>query len=230
MLVLMFCSTLTNYTLDLILWALIPMVITFVVCYVFLFDLFVGLAFFALGTIDLHLRINKANEKLMLFANRSDSDIIGLQLEVERFINEHHRLCCRVNKFARIWKDAYLAGILAECPTTLVILHLVLFETMDYYMTIMYIIALIDAYVILFVLQYFFASLSHKMHKQCKLLARIQWLFNRNNSNLRIKLKIQTYFERLSSKKRIGFSIGTLVVITFPLFAGVSDHSIVYSL
>ena len=156
--------------------------------------------------------------------------MIGLQLKVERFTIEHHNLCCKVNKFGKFWKEIYLAGILAECPTTLFILHLLLFETIDYYMTIMYVIILIDAFVILIVLQYFFASLSHKMHKQCKLLARIQWLFNRNNSNLRFKLKIQTYFERLSSKKRIGFSIGTLVVITFPLFAGVSDHSIVYSL
>ena len=211
-------TILSHYTMGLIVWAFVPMVVTYVVANLSIFDLFVGLTFATLGLIDLNMRINKLNNKLMLFANRPNIDIIRLQLKVERFTIEHNNVCCKMSKFSRFWKDIYLAAIFILCPITLIILHLVLFESMNIFITIMYVIILIDSYAALIVVQYVVASISHKMHKQCKLLARIQWLFDRNNSSLRFKLKTQTYFERLSSKKRIGFSIGTLVVITFPLF------------
>ena len=195
-------------------------------------DGFVELAFFSLGTFDLHLRINKVNDRITSVMQDNWQKMqrmkrININLRFEKFFIEHNNLCYKVKRFSDFWKDIYLTLILTMCPTTLILLHMVIFEQMETYFRLFYILVIIDIYSALFVLQYFFASLSHKMHKQCKLLARSQWLFNKTNSSLAFKLKIQTYFEKLSSNKRIGFSIGTLVVITFPLFSGVSDDSIV---
>ena len=194
-------------------------------------DGFVELAFFSLGTIDLHLRINKVNDRItsLMQSNWQKMQRMkrnNINLRFEKFFIEHNNLCYKVKRFSDFWKDIYLTLILTMCPTTLILLHMVIFEQLETYFRLFYILLIIDIYSVIFVLQYFFASLSHKMHRQCKLLARSQWLFNKTNSSLAFKLKIQTYFERLSSNKRIGFSIGTLVVITFPLFSGVCVHSI----
>ena len=215
---------LTKYKPELIPLASFPMIAVTILCLVMMGDIFLAFTFFTLGIIDIHLRINKVNEKALLLLRGTNPNRTGLRSRFERFTIEHNSLCFKVKKFSAISKNIYLAALLFQCPTTLIMLHLVLFESIDYFMRITYIIALIDSYAILFVLQYFIASLPHKMHRQCKLLARIQWLFNETNSSVGFKFKIQTYFERLSSDKRIGFSIGSLVVITFPLFAGVSFH------
>ena len=196
-----------------------------------IFDGFVELAFFSLGTLDLHLRINKVNDRITSLIQSNWQKMqrmkrTNINLRFEKFFIEHNNLCYKVKRFSDFWKDIYLTLILTMFPTTLILLHMVIFEQMETYYRIFNILIIMNIYFALFVLQYFFASLSHKMHRQCKLLARSQWLFNKTNSSLAFKLKIQTYFEKLSSNKRIGFSIGTLVVITFPLFSGVCVHSI----
>jgi hypothetical protein len=38
---------------------------------------------------------------------------------------------------------------------------------------------------------------------------------------MRTKIKILSCFERLSSERKIGFSIGSIAVMTFPLFSQV---------
>ncbi len=38
---------------------------------------------------------------------------------------------------------------------------------------------------------------------------------------MRTKIKLLTCFERLSSERKIGFSIGSIAVMTFPLFSQV---------
>jgi hypothetical protein len=68
-----------------------------------------------------------------------------------------------------------------------------------------------------------FASLSSKIHKTGKRLSRLQWKINGWPFRARTKIKILTTFERLSSDTKIGPSIGSLVVMTFPLFYRVID-------
>jgi hypothetical protein len=62
------------------------------------------------------------------------------------------------------------------------------------------------------------ASLSSKIHKGAKRLSRFQWKINGWPFRTRTKIKILITFERLSSDRKIGFTIGSLAVMTFPLF------------
>jgi hypothetical protein len=109
-------------------------------------------------------------------------------------------------------------------PATLTLLHQVLFENMGLMFKIFFIFADIVFYFALFILQYILASFSSKMHKMCKQLSRCQW---KQSYYLKFKIKLQTYFERLSSLKRIGFSIGSITTMTFPFFATVSPWLII---
>ena len=72
--------------------------------------------------------------------------------------------------------------------------------------------------IFVFGLQYIFARLSFKIHSPCKSLARIQWRLNEWSIRLSTKLKVMTYFERLSGPKKIGITAGSIHVLTLPLY------------
>ena len=210
------------YTMELFLLSSIAITMTIFLLFCLTYDGLIGFALLTLATYDLHLRINKINKNIIHFEtwNIKDEEVYS---KVAKFIVEHNQLCSKVKKFSEFWQNIYLALILTITPSNLILLFLIVFEQMDAIIRTISVTLLIDSYLVLLVLQYFFASLSHKMHKQCKLLARSQWLFNKSDSGLRFKIKVQTYIERLSSDRRIGFSIGSLTVITYPLFAAVSQ-------
>ena len=78
--------------------------------------------------------------------------------------------------------------------------------------------------IFLFGLQYNFARLSLKIHSPCKPLARIQWRLNGWSILMSTKLKVMTYFERLSGTKKIGLTAGLTHVLTLPLYFMVTHN------
>ena len=141
-----------------------------------IFDGFVCLGFFAIGTYELHLRISAINDKILCCSVLRP---IKLQSKLEIYIIEHQNLCCKLKNFSEFLKHVYLAFLLMMSPATLITLHQILFERLERNVEVIYIVILIDCYLFFFVLQYFFASLSHKMHKQCKTISSqsmaVQW-------------------------------------------------------
>ncbi len=73
--------------------------------------------------------------------------------------------------------------------------------------------------IVIFLFQFLTASVSTKIHKSAKYLARIQRnITKRSLFCLRIKFKLLTDFERLRNNWKIGFAIGSVAVMTLPLF------------
>ena len=199
------------------------MLLTLLSIYSFVFDGIVCIVFVVINVFYLHLCINELNHEIgasLSTRSVSASDVIS---SADKYIKEHTYLCHKLNNFNKYWNQLYLTFILTTFPVSLINLHQILFERLDIFVKILYSFYLTALYTIFFVLQYFMASFSAKMHKQCKTFARIQWRIGPSDQSLPFKLKLQAYFERLSSKKRIGLMIGSMVIITFPLFSGVND-------
>jgi len=62
-----------------------------------------------------------------------------------------------------------------------------------------------------------FCIFSSSIHKSVKLLSRIKWTINAWPFRMKIKI-----FWKISSNRKIGFTIGSLAVMTFPFFYKVS--------
>ena len=170
---------------------------------------------------DLHLRINQINNKFDKITK--NSDLRTIFKTIDKYMTEHNRLSKRVNILSNYWKSFNLVMILTIFPITLILVHQALFEDGDIFLKFMYILGTLESYFVLFLVQYFLASLSSKMHKMCKKLSHFQWLLKGRVFSYGFKLRLLMCFERLShKKKRVGFSIGSLAIITFPLFFGVS--------
>ena len=173
----------------------------------------------SITTYDFHLRVNQLNDWFKTVISKTNEKLIDKM--VNKYMTEHNRLCIKLNNLNQFWKNIWLLLLLTSFPATLALLHQVLFEDLDLILRIIFILTILTFYSVIFIVQYLLASLSAKMHKMCKTLSRIQWTLK----GLRHKLKVLTYFERLSSsQRRLGISIGSMAAITFPLFAGVCNQ------
>ena len=216
------------YTLKLLLFAWLLILITVLLLLEIMSNGLVASALIAITAYDLHLRINQINEMLRKLSKQSEPDSREVYKTVDKYIREHNRICVKVRNLSEFWKNFYLVIISTIFPLTLIILHQILFEKTDIILKTLYYLTLTMAYLVLFVMQYFLASFSAKMHKMCKILSRLQWCLNGRQFPIGFKIKVMTYFERIShKKKRIGFAIGTLTVMTFPLFSGVLNKTFV---
>jgi hypothetical protein len=100
-------------------------------------------------------------------------------------------------------------------PMNLCLLHEILFEEFEIYVQIFFGFTLIMQMIIIFLFQLLTASLSSKIHIGGKKLSRLQWKIN--GWPFRTKIKLLACFERLSSNRKIGFSIGSIAVVSVVL-------------
>ena len=195
---------------------------TIILFYCCVLDGLVAFALLSITLYDLYLRINRINNTIINIGQTSSTAFIWKT--TDKYIRDHNKLANKVMKLNNFWKSYILTMVMTVSPISLILLDQVLFENGDTLTKIVYIFALFFCYLLLFILQYFLASFSAKMPKMCKKLSHFQWIFKRRFFSLGFKLKLLMYFERLSSKqKKIGFSVGSLAVVTFPLFSGVSQ-------
>ncbi len=103
----------------------------------------------------------------------------------------------------------------------LILLYQYLFEDLKFYIQIIVLFLITIQSLTIFVFQYYFASLSASIHKPLKVLSRLQWNLNGWPFRMRTKIKLLSWFERLSSDRKIGAAIGSIAVMTFPLFSEV---------
>ena len=209
------------YTPSQLLLASVPILSTVVLFEALVIDGLMAALIILITAYDFYLRIDKVNTSLNEVTQPLKVLLIYNYQAINQYIKDHNNLCNKLKKLNDFWKNVWLIFLLTAFPLTLVVSHQILFEELDIIIRIIYSFGNLIFYSALFGIQCFLATISQKMHKMCKTLSRIQWTLNSQQIDLRFKLKVLTYFERLCSSRRIGFSIGSLTVVTFPLFAGV---------
>ncbi len=106
--------------------------------------------------------------------------------------------------------------------------HQFLFENIELHIQFLFGLTLIIQLSLIFIFQFIVASLSDKIHKSRKKLSTLQWGINGWPFRTRTKIKLLTRFERLSSNRKIVFTIGSLTVMTYPLFYKVINYCFSY--
>ena len=144
-----------------------------------------------------------------------------LHQELTQYLYDNNEICRLFLTYNKFWKKPYFTQFLTMVPLSLIWLHTIMFERVS--MEAKYYIAFVTLVTVMgiFVIIYFLAYLSKQVHKSTKLLAQVQWNVKGWPFRLSTKLKLMAYFERLSAYKKIGFTLGPTVTITFPVFAQV---------
>jgi hypothetical protein len=204
------------------------MILTLIPIYTFLFDAFIAAVFGCLVTYFLKLRAEKVNRSIneLILNNR----LIGHQISttLKPFIYEHNRVCVQLSNYDKFWSKLYFYLVFTIIPINLCFLHQFLFEDIELHIKFLIGLTLIIQLSLIFIFQFIVASLSDKIHKSGKRLSRLQWGINGWPFRARIKIKLLTCFERLSSNRKIGFTIGSLTVMTYPLFYKVINFCFSY--
>ena len=205
------------YTLKMFLLSLPFQIAEFIAILSICIDGSMTMVFIIIITYYEHLRINKIN-KTIDKVNRKDS--YQVHVAVMKFFEEHFRYCDHLLTMNEFWKNLLLVFFVTSFPLNLILMHQILFEDISFDLRIAYGMLLIGDDALLFGVQYCLALLSIKCHKMCSKLSRLQWSINRYPNRMRTKLKLLMCFERLSSKKKIGMTMGS-IVFTMPLFSKV---------
>ena len=134
---------------------------------------------------------------------------------------EHNTFCTTLHLYNKFWSKLYLAFVLMLLPTNLMWMQQFFFEQLEPVARI-FIGFTISVWLLqIFFIQLAFARMSQQSHKTVKMLSKIQWRLNGWPFRLNNKIKLMTYFERLSSNRKIGVTIGPTIVLTLPVFAQV---------
>ncbi len=160
-------------------------------------------------------KINKIINDLIVSNQMSGHQISSA---IKSFICEHNQICTQLLSYNQFWKKLYFSFIFTVIPMNLCYLHQFLFENQKFYIRAVIGFSIVIQLIVIFFFQFLIASISSKIHKTGKRLSRLQWKINGWPFRTRTKIKILTTFERLSSDRKIGFTIGSLAVMTFPLF------------
>ena len=173
-----------------------------------------------------HLRINRINLVIEKISKLRFPTSTAINLAIVRFNREHNHFVSQIWSFNNYWENLYLLFVVTAFPINLFSMHQIIFERIELFLRLFFVILLLFHDMIFFGLQLSLASFSKKIHKMGSNLSRLQWKVNGNPYRMRTKLKLLITFEKLSSKKKLGISLG-YVIMTFPLFYKVS--SIIFS-
>ncbi len=164
----------------------------------------------------LNLRVDKNNQKIyrLIF----DNQMTGYQISstIKWLITEQNRICEQLISYNKFWSKLYIVFIMTIIPMNLRLLQEFLFEVLKLYVKILVGFPIIIQFILIF--QFLLVSLSNKIHRYGKKLSQLQWGINGWPFGARTKIKLLICFERLSTNRKIGFSIGSLAVMTFPMF------------
>ena len=197
---------------------------TFITFYIFFTDGIVLSVIVIILSYYQHIRIRRINKTIEnLCIDPSSNSSTQITLDVKKFSEEHNRFCSQIFQYNNYWKELNLVFMVTAFPINLATMHQILFENLDLEMRSFYIICILVHSTLLFGLTLSYASFSQKIHKMCSNLSRLQWRISSNPFCLRTKFKLLMCFERLSSRKKIGITMGG-TVFTFPLFTKVKKQ------
>jgi len=185
---------------------------------IFVIDSHIAITFFSLMCYYFHLKINKFNKKLDHLLNYGLLSTFKISKLMKSFTFEHNQICIQISNYNQFWRKLYFKFIFTVIPMNLCFVYQLLFEEIELFIQIFIASTATLGLSVIFLFQFFIASISSKMHKSVKNLSRLQLTIDGWPSRMRTKIKLLICFERLSSNRKIGFSIGSLTVMTFPLF------------
>ena len=155
------------------------------------------------------------NNNNTLFDNMSKT-----RQRIINFITEHNTYCSALDDYNRFWNKLFFAFLVIMFPCCFVTQHVVLFTKIN---TVLYIFGIASTIIIMvfFCLAFGCAYMSKHIHRTAVPLSRLQWRLKGIRYRL-FKLKLMTYFERLSSNRRIGVTLGPTITLTIPIFSQVN--------
>ena len=160
--------------------------------------------------------LNTMNDKEQIFVNH-----IILQKCVENFIIQHNNFCNVYQQIFKLISKAIFEYYLTIMPISLILIHQVFFEKLPIEYRLIYILDIVIIFYITIVCQYIYAHLSRLTHRTAVPMSRFQWRIKGLPFGLRHKIKVMSYFERLSSNRKIGVTIGPTITLTIPVFSQV---------
>ena len=206
------------YTFGTFLESILPQIFAQISIQAVLFDMWVAVL---AGVVMIYMGIlimKTLNRKMENIFTKKKQNNIKIHKSIKQFIEEHNDFCQLYNDYNKFWSKLYLAFVLTIIPLNLLWLHQFLFESLDTMNKIVIGLSSIMMCFVIVIVQFFIALLSSRIHKSTKLLARLQWRLNGWPFRLQTKLRLMTYFERLSSSRKVGLSIGPIIVLTYPVF------------
>jgi hypothetical protein len=206
------------YSWELLFKSLISLIIIVIHLITIAIDALTAIVLVCITQYYLHLKSQKINDSIKSLVNANQHNIMGT---IKSALIEHNELCSEIHNHNKITKTLYFYVIFNNIPINLFVLHQYLFEDLKFYVQIIVLFVITIQSLVIFLFQYYFASLSASIHKPLKILSRLQWNLNGWPFRMRTKIKLLTCFERLSSNRKVGFSIGSIAVMTFPLFSQV---------
>jgi hypothetical protein len=203
------------YSWKLLFKSLIWMTITTILLIIVVIDAITLMALVYVAQYYCHLKSHKINDSIKSLVNVNQHNIME---NIKSALIEHNQLCLQIHNNNKITKKTYTYLIFILIPMNLILLYQYLFEDLKFYIQIIVLFLITIQSLSIFVFQYYFASLSASIHKPLNILSRLQWNLNGWPFRMRTKIKLLSYFERLSSDRKVGITIGSIAVMTFPLF------------
>ncbi len=210
------------YSWRILLKALVFFIITVALFFNLIINGYLTLAVAYIGLFYLQLKCQKMNDTIMSLVKNKKTNSIE---KIKSALIEHNGICEEISDMNKITNKLYFAVVFVMIPINLLLLHQYLFEDLKFYIKIIALFLIIVQSIAIFLFQFYFASISSSMYKPRQNLLKLQWKINGWPFRTRTKIKLLTCFERLSSDRKIGLSIGSLAVMTFPLFYRVNNFA-----
>jgi hypothetical protein len=197
------------------------LIVFFIGAYYLLIDIYSSVVFFYLICHYFHLKSQKLNERILLLIKISRFNNPSLKnSSIAKLVTDHNSFCSKVKRYNEFWQKPFLSFIIAMVPSNLFALHQLLFEERKTYVLMINTSIVLYECFFIFFLSYYTSALSQQIHGSAKKLLLLQ--LRCTGLTIKNKIKLMTCFERLSSKRKIGFSLGSLTVMTYPIFQLVS--------
>lgn len=164
--------------------------------------------YFYLKCIKLSEKINLINQNIIK-CNKN----FKIRIVIKRMIIYHNTICQQFNDYNEFWKKSY-----ANTLFFMVFLNLIMFyqlsENINLFVRINFSVGVLTSWSLIFIMNYWVASLSNQMDKLSNKFPLIQWSIKR--SMIKLKLNLLITFERTFGEST-GLRISGFGVMTFQL-------------
>ena len=190
------------------------------ILFTMIFDVIIMITFFILIMLTMKKFIEKTNEIILNIncPNKLFQSNINILNSIRKFIMLHNHYSTIMYKINYLYSRLLLACLLLCMPANLIIINFSLFENTALEVKLLISCLAFNISGLMIILLYVLAYLSKESHRTTIHLSRLQWRINGQPFGLRHKIKLMSYFERLSSNRKIGITIGPTVTLTMNIF------------
>ena len=169
--------------------------------------------YFHLKCTKLSEKINLINENIIKYNKNFKIRIVV----IKRMITYHNTVCQQFHDYNSFWKKSYANTLFFMVFLNLIMFYQ-LFEGTNLFVRINFLIGVSTSWSLIFIMNYWAASLSKQMDKLSNQLSLIQWSVKR--SMIKLKFNLLITFERTFGQS-IGLQISGFGMMTFQLLSKV---------